>query len=376
MQYFSYLDDKIKDSLFFLKPGFFARDCKKEFMSHALGAALYMPATRENIAEDIISRKHKCLLSSIFCLEDSIGDNELEKAENMLVMNLNKLYDQIHENGDNFYNEIPYLFIRVRNPGQISRLADLAGPSFSILTGVVFPKFSFSNGPDYFQELEKVSKLFGKNFYGMPILETRDIIYWESRKKTLKRLNLIFNDFHDMILNIRIGGTDFSSIFGLRRGSDLTIYDIHVIRDCITDIINNFCRTDKKYVVSGPVWEYFSKAGAISFDMNDPSLTGLIKETCLDKANGLMGKTIIHPSHILPVQSLYAVNYEEYTDAAGILEDNHDTGVVKSSFANKMNEIKPHAAWAKKIMLRSKIYGVLNENKSFADLLCKACETG
>jgi len=366
MQYFSYLDKEKRKTLFFLEPEYFTRDCDKDFMSHALGAALYMPATRENIAEEIISHKHKYLTSTIFCLEDSIHDNELEKAENMVVMNLNKLHSKILENGDDFYNEIPYLFIRVRDPEQISRIADLAGQSFSMLTGIVFPKFSYDNALNYFTELERISNFFGKQFYGMPILETRDIIYWETRKNTLKRLNLIFADYHDMILNIRIGGTDFSSIFGLRRNFDLTIYDIHVIRDCITDIINNFCRTDKKYVVSGPVWEYFLKS---ENRKTDPYLTGLINETYLDKANGLIGKTIIHPSHILPVQSLYAVNYEEYSDAVSILNNNDETGIVKSYFSNKMNEVKPHTNWAEKILLRSKIYGVFNKDQSFLNLI-------
>lgn len=372
MQYFSCLDKEKKNTLFFLEPEYFIRDCTKDFMSHALGAALYMPATRENIAEEIISHKHKYLTSTIFCLEDSIHDNELEKAETMTAMNLNKLYQEILEKGDDFYNKIPYIFIRVRNPGQISRIADMAGRSFSILTGIVFPKFSYDNGLDYFMELEKISNFFKKRFYGMPILETKDIIYWETRKNALKNLDHIFADYHDMILNIRIGGTDFSSIFGLRRNFDVTIYDIHVIRDCITDIINNFCRPEKNYVVSGPVWEYF---GQYPFTKNnnhsslfDPYLTGLINETYIDKTNGLIGKTIIHPSHILPVQSLYTVNYEEYADAVSIL-NNNETGIVKSSFANKMNEVKPHKSWAEKILLRSKIYGVFNKDQSFINLI-------
>ena len=57
-------------------------------------------------------------------------------------------------------------------------------------------------------------------------------------------------------------------------------------------------------------------------------IDGLLYEVVLDKANGLWGKTIIHPSHIIPVQSLYAVTHEEYLDAISILDNN--TGDIVS----------------------------------------------
>ena len=38
---------------------------------------------------------------------------------------------------------------------------------------------------------------------------------------------------------------------------------------------------------------------------------------------------------------------------------------------NKMNEIKTHLNWSKKVILRSKIFGVLNEERIFTDLFPK-----
>jgi len=43
--------------------------------------------------------------------------------------------------------------------------------------------------------------------------------------------------------------------------------------------------------------------------------------------------------------------------------------VIPSQYANKMNEIKPHLRWAQKIMIKSKIYGVFNEQHNFTSLL-------
>ncbi len=40
------------------------------------------------------------------------------------------------------------------------------------------------------------------------------------------------------------------------------------------------------------------------------SIDGLIREVLLDKANGIIGKTIIHPTHIIPVEALYVVSHE------------------------------------------------------------------
>ena len=44
-------------------------------------------------------------------------------------------------------------------------------------------------------------------------------------------------------------------------------------------------------------------------------------------------------------------------------------GVRKSHFLNKMNEVKPHFYWAQRILLKSEIYGVLNEEYTNIDLI-------
>jgi citrate lyase beta subunit len=97
-----------------------------------------------------------------------------------------------------------------------------------------------------------------------------------------------------------------------------------------------------------------------------------MRETLMDIANGISGKTVIHPSHIKIVQSLNVVPYEEYVDASNIIKAaTGKIGVMKSDFANKMNEIKPHLYWAEKIMLKSRLYGVLHEEFTNIDLIKK-----
>ena len=68
------------------------------------------------------------------------------------------------------------------------------------------------------------------------------------------RVRRLFIDaYSDIILNIRVGGTDFSSKFGLRRSVDSSIYNVRVVSDCLIDIINMFARDGQDYVISAPV---------------------------------------------------------------------------------------------------------------------------
>ena len=89
----------------------------------------------------------------------------------------------------------------------------------------------------------------------MPILEGSSIAYMETRLNELITLKGQLEQYKDFILNIRIGGTDMSSLFGVRRGINTSIYDILPVRDAISDILNIFNRADDNYTISAPVWE-------------------------------------------------------------------------------------------------------------------------
>ncbi|WP_129595847.1 HpcH/HpaI aldolase/citrate lyase family protein [Anaerophilus nitritogenes] len=357
MRYFSYLTNEEEKSIFYKLPEDFHKESPKELLSYALGGTLYMPAVKENIAKDLLSLKHP-ITSMVICLEDAIGDLAVEKAEKKVIEEF-KMIDESVKNGKIDIRDFPFIFLRIRNKEQMVRLSYELKEYSSYLMGFVFPKFSVENGWSYFESLKEVCKELGKKFYAMPILETKEIIYKEKRIDTLLKIKDILRENKDLVLNIRVGGTDFSSIFGIRRSPKVSIYDIVVIRDCLLDILNFFIREENDFVVSGPVWEYFS----------DNHVNGFIKEILLDQENGFVGKTIIHPNQLKVVQALYAVTHEEYMDALSIIKNhNGNLGVVKSEYKNKMNEIKPHLNWAKKILKKSKIYGVYHEGKNFTHL--------
>ena len=386
MRFFNDIDENITDKIFYKQPESYNINSPKEFLSYALGATLYMPATKTNIATDILKSKYPGLGSCVLCLEDAIDDSHLEEAEKNLFSNLRQLDEAIIEDKAD-QNSFPMIFIRVKNTEGFERLIENYS-RLSSICGLVFPKFSQENGEKYLTLLHQLCNISGRTFYGMPILESSKVIYKETRMDELISIKGLIDKYEDKILNIRIGATDLSSIYSLRRESAQTIYDISVIRDCISDIINVFLRADSGYVVSGPVWEYFqsgdrllkpqlrespftSEMGKSGIETRshliDQYIDGLIKETLLDRANGLTGKTIIHPTHIHIVNALQVVTKEEYEDAKSILEA-ETKGVIKSEYNNKMNEPKPHTNWAKKIMIKARIYGVLNETRNYASL--------
>lgn len=99
--------------------------------------------------------------------------------------------------------------------------------------------------------------------------------------------------------------------------------------------------------------------------MND-AIDGLLRELVLDKANGFIGKTIIHPTHLNYVNGMYAVTKEEYDDALQIVGSTG--GVVKSMSYNKMNEKKPHMNWAERVLYTAKAYGVIKDQSEYIKL--------
>ena len=177
-----------------------------------------------------------------------------------------------------------------------------------------------------------------------------------------------------------------SSAFGLRRSRDLTVYNVKVVANIIGDVVNIFGRPADGWVISGPVWEHFVNTervlrpqlrstpfearneGALRQRILMENLDGLIREIELDQANGLLGKTVIHPSHVPVVHSLSVVSHEEYLDALDIAGD-AGGGAKASSYGNKMNEAKPHRAWAERTLLRARAFGVANPGVSFVELL-------
>lgn len=314
-------------------------------LAYRLGGLLYMPADKESIVQKIAERRYPCLTSIAFCLEDSIRDEALAGAETRLRGTLSALL-RFRQEG----KEVPLAFVRVRSPQHLQHVHTFLGGAERVLTGYILPKFDLSNASAYAALIRSLGRADGEPLYYMPILESRMIADAGTRIPCLEKLRQLCDGMRDRILNIRVGGADLCNLYGLRRAENQSIYEIGVIQQILADIINVF-RPD--YVVSGAVWEYFGS------DPQAPWGEGLRREAALDRLNGFIGKTAIHPSQLPLIYQSLQVSRRDYADAEKILKwENSTLGVAKGGDQNRMNEVKCHIRWARQTAALAQIYGV------------------
>lgn len=313
-------------------------------LAYHVGSLLYMPALQENIASKIMNKSVPYLTSAAFCLEDTILDEALEEAEQALCRIFSALYAAGRE-------DFPLLFIRIRSAQHMQRIFRKLGRTAALLTGFILPKFDLSNADDYLSALQDINQY--QRIYAMPILESRPVADMSTRQQELNQLYKKLMSVYPLILNIRVGGNDFCNLYGLRRTQNETIYQIGIIRDILADILNRF---SGEFVVSAPVWEYFG-TGDLSW------AEGMKKELSLDRLNGFIGKTAIHPSQLRLIWESLKVSEEDYCDACRILDwQTPQKAVQKGYSGSRMNERNCHGKWAKKIKILGDLYGVRHEN--------------
>lgn len=385
MQHFKNLEASDKDMLFFKQPISFTKESPKELLASSLGATLYCPSIRPNLLTDVKKMQAKGAVSIIVCLEDSIPDDRVEEGER----NVHQLLTELEALSQEEKDALPLIFLRPRTPEHLWNIYQQNGELLHHLTGFAFPKFdSLADVAHGFTSLlSEINKRLDLSLYFMPILESPSIIYREAREAALTLVSNVLSEHKESLLAVRIGATDMSSAYGLRRSPDFTIYNVNVVSSAIADIVNIFGRAEFGTIITGAVWEHFNSVPRIMkpqlrqsiFSDSDGKLRSrllhkdydmFLREIQLDKINGITGKTVIHPSHIGLVHSLLVVTHEEYSDAMDILsEGNSGGGAYASQYKNKMNEVKPHAAWANKIKNRADAFGVSNENIDFIDFL-------
>ncbi|MFJ9140220.1 HpcH/HpaI aldolase/citrate lyase family protein [Streptomyces griseus] len=402
MRHFGHISPTAREGLFFREPSTFTADSPARMLSVALGATLYSPATRPSLADDVLKQAGRGVVSMVLCLEDSIDDAEVTGAEANLIRQFAALAARTTAPGtapggpagaggtpDAAGADVPLLFIRVREPAQITDLVRRLGDSVRMLSGFVLPKFTEERGRQFLEALAEAETACGRRLFAMPVLESPELLHLETRGDILQGIARSVDKYRDRVLALRLGVTDFCSAYGLRRAPDMTAYDVHIVASVIADVVNVLGRADGTgFTITGPVWEYFrrqermfkpqlrrspfleGRAEELRTALIEHDLDGLLREIELDRANGLLGKTCIHPSHVAPVHALSVVSHEEYTDAQDILSpERGGGGVLRSAYTNKMNEVKPHRAWAERTLQRAEVFGVAREDVGFVDLL-------
>ena len=318
---------------------------KNNSIYYGVGALLYCPADKQNLANSIISEKFGSGFSLALCLEDTINDNFVKEAELKLISTIKNIYEELQKNTD-FY--LPKIFIRIRNAKQILYLEKNLGESSALIKGYIIPKFCMENADIYIDEIIKLNSIQTHKKYFMPIYENASIVDLRHRYENLYTLKDKLDFVKEYVLNIRVGGNDLSHLFGFRREANKSIHQISPIANIFSDIVTIY---GMDYVISGPVWEYYS---------GDNWETGLRKEINDDKLCGFTGKTVIHPNQIAIVNDEYKVSQKNYNDALEILNwDTANDSFVSGNIAKeRMNEYKTHLNWAEKIIYLAENYGI------------------
>ena len=336
MRHFLQLDDDTVARLFEVRPTDFARSAPGPVLATALGATLYMPGTRPALAADLVRQGGAGVTSSVLCLEDAVADRDLEAAHDNLVDQVR----QVSLDGGVADARVPLTFVRVRHPDQVAGDRRRArGATSSVLTGFVLPKFTERTGPAYLEALAGPPATARERLCGpCRCMESPEVMHAETRRSRALAVRGLLDEHRDLVLAVRIGATDLSAAYGLRRGRDLTVYDVRVVADVITDVVNVLGRADGTgYVVTGPVWEHFTcherlfKPQLRQTPFVEPThadelrasscfaatWTASVREVVLDQVNGLQGKTVIHPTHVAVVHALSVVTHEEFCRRPG-----------------------------------------------------------
>ena len=368
------------DFSFVVEPEHFNKYTDRDLLQYCLGATMYMPGYKDFL-EKILDNSMPGLTTMVLDFEDACPEERVPEAMENVHTLLAAVTDAV-DSGKLDADLVPLIFVRIRDLAQFKAFGSkLTKKEARSLCGINFPKFNAENGYEYFAYLLDLNEQLDEVLYGMPIIEDPEVAYKETRISELIGIRKILDKYHRLVLQVRVGGTDFSSVFGVRIGVDYSLYDIMVVRECLSDIIN-VCARNNDYVVSGPVWEYFRAPKELMFEelpkhgledylmrrkpMVNNEIDGLLREVILDKANGFIGRTVIHPTHVKFVNALMAVTKEQYDDARQILGTGG--GVVKGSGGNKMNEIRPHTNWANKIYNRGRAFGVIENEAAYIKL--------
>lgn len=294
---------------------------------YALGATLYMPATRPDLLEVVFGEKIHGLRSLVVCLEDAVAELDV----NVALFNLQCLLDEIANRGGRPAGG-PLLFVRPRTADMAARLNDW--PLIRHVDGFVLPKLGLHNLRAW-----EVA-VAASHLYLMPTLETPEV--FDPGAMSELRAALLGGEA-GRIIALRIGGNDLMGCLGLRRNPRTTLYDtpMRYVIGMLSGIMGS-----AGFALTGPVFER----------LDDLHL--LEEELALDVAHGLVGKTAVHPLQIPIIHRALQVCPHDHASAQLILEAE---APAVFQFNGTMCEPATHSKWAHAILERARWHGVRDD---------------
>lgn len=293
-----------------------------------LGASLYVPATRPDLAAVANGERHPDLKSVILCTEDSIKPGQVEAA----LGNLRECLPQI-------VRKHPLVFVRPRNAEVLGRILEMTG--VRRIDGFVLPKVTRDSLTSY-------AAMIPERFLMMPTVETREA--FDPAAITGLRVAMSEPGIMKRILAVRIGGNDLLNLLGIRRLPGRTIYDT-AAGPVVASLVAAF--RPFGFPLTAPVFDDFGDAETLN------------EEVVRDVEHGLVGKTAIHPSQVSRIESHYRVHNADLAMARRVLDGDSPAVFQVNGI---MCEPATHSAWARSILERSEVYGVEGK-ETFLDRL-------
>lgn len=310
------------------------------FSPYALGATLYMPATRDDILDVVFAEKLPELRSLVVCLEDAVALIDIETA----LVNLRQVLTRIPDRGGRPANG-PLLFVRPRDAAMARILNDW--PLMIHVDGFVVPKLSLKTLSSWEQAVTNPALAL------MPTLETPEVFNPTAMVELGQALKA---NLDERIIALRIGGNDLMGCLGLRRNPAMTLYGTPMgyVIPMLAGVMGS-----QGFALTAPVFEQLATPDILQ------------QELTLDIANGLVGKTAIHPSQVNIIQNALRVSLEDMNSARMIL---NSVAPAVFKYNDAMCEPATHYKWATHIMERAKWHGVLPAPASIMDASIRLAE--
>ncbi|MCV4271861.1 HpcH/HpaI aldolase/citrate lyase family protein [Pseudomonas capsici] len=307
---------------------------------YALGATLYMPATRDDILDVVFGEKIPELRSLVVCLEDAVALIDVETA----LVNLRNVLTRIQDRGGRPDNG-PLLFVRPRDAAMAKTLNDW--PLMTHVDGFVVPKLSLQSLASWEDAVTNPELAL------MPTLETPEVFNPTAMVELGQALKV---NLGERIIALRIGGNDLMGCLGLRRNPAMTLYGTPMgyVIPMLAGVMGS-----QGFALTAPVFEQLATPDILE------------QELALDISNGLVGKTAIHPSQVNIIQNAFRVSLEDLNCARMIL---NSVAPAVFKYNDAMCEPATHYKWATHIMERAKWHGVLPTPASIVDASIRLAE--
>lgn len=289
-----------------------------------LGGSLYIPATHKNVQKVCNEDRFPSLRSCIIDTEDAISEDELEEA----LINIQAMLKEYTPSSLS-------VFIRPRNPYILQRLLELE--NIEHIDGFSLPKFS----TEVMHEYADILTRHDNAFYIMPVLESRDL-FSPSKLEEIRSF-LLESNLH--VLTLRLGGEDMMQYLGLKRRCEDNIYRLVAPAQVIATVLNTF--KPFGFNITATVFNCIDHPDRYMENVHE------------DLRQGLIGKTIIHPEQIEPINEAYKVSHTEYDMALKMLDTQSKAIIVHKG---QMGEKFAHTTWAKVILERYRYYGLKRED--------------